>query len=180
MSEEKLLDHDADGIKELDNPLPSWWLYLFYVSIIWSFYYYVATMFIGTTPAERAQAAMAKLNSTEKSVEVMLAEGDYTDFSNDPDILAQGQSVYKTNCASCHGVDGGGLVGPNMADNYWIHGAEFADMYRVVIEGVPDKGMISWKPILKDSEIRAVISYLKTFAGTTPSKPKAPEGVLIE
>ncbi len=180
MADEKVLDHDADGIKELDNPLPAWWLYLFYVSIIFSFYYYVASMFIGTTAADRAQAAMAKLQGQEQTVEMMLASGN-AEFSKDEMVLASGKEIYTTRCASCHAADGGGLVGPNMTDNYWIHGrGEFADMYRVVVEGVPEKGMISWKPILSDDEIRAVVSYLKTFEGTTPANPKAPEGNLVE
>lgn len=195
-----LFDHEVDGIRELDNVLPRWWLLLFYFSIIFAviylFYYEVSKAGKGSIAAYEAEMAAAEVQMAKHAV------NDYTAYpagtagtggeggdaaapppaagndepSSDAAILAEGKQIYMMNCFACHAADGGGLVGPNMTDNYWIHGHTFADNLRVINEGVLEKGMIAWKTVLKQDQIYAVASYLYTLRGTTPAAPKAPEG----
>ena len=188
--EGKLLDHNYDGIQELDNPLPSWWVNLFYGSIIFSFFYLIIFSFFIPAEGVRVDEAVKKILEPEKKVEVVAeptasTASDATSstvavdpgFPNDEDTLAAGKKVFMAKCLACHGAQGEGLVGPNFTDDYWIHGkGTEADMYKVVIEGVPDKGMISWKPMMSDEEIRAVVVYVKSLQGTNPPNPKAPQG----
>jgi cytochrome c oxidase cbb3-type subunit III len=95
--------------------------------------------------------------------------------TNESALMAQGQQIYTTYCAPCHRPDGGGLVGPNLTDDYWIHGNSYTDSVKVIINGVPEKGMLTWRGVLKPQEIQAVASYVYTLRGTTPPNPKPPE-----
>jgi cytochrome c oxidase cbb3-type subunit 3 len=95
--------------------------------------------------------------------------------SKEPSALAQGQQTFLTLCAPCHRPDGGGLVGPNLCDTYWIHGSNYLDSLKIIINGVPEKGMLTWRGLLKPSEIQAVASYIYTLRGTDPPNPKPPE-----
>ncbi len=189
-NEGKLLDHNYDGIQELDNPLPSWWVSLFYGSIVFAFIYLVLFSFFIPSEGVRADEAVKKLMEPEKVVAVATESTTPTasvdasstaavdpGFPNDEDTLAAGKKVFMSKCLACHGAQGEGLVGPNMTDDYWIHGkGTELDIYNVVVNGVPEKGMISWKPMMSDEEIRAVVVYLKTLQGTNPPNPKAPQG----
>ena len=173
-----LLDHEADGIKELDNNLPRWWVWLFYLCILYSIlymgYYHVfragdlqATEYDKEWKQGEAikSGAIAKFESSLNSLEP----------SKDQAVLATGQQTYTTLCAPCHRADGGGLVGPNLCDDYWIHGSNYLDHLKIIINGVPEKGMLTWRGVLKPSEIQAVASYIQTFRGTTPPNPKPRE-----
>src|SRR5690606_6343141 len=101
-------------------------------------------------------------------------------FALDPSVQEQGKTVYATNCASFHAPDGGGLIGPNITDNYWIHGGKPADIYHVVAGGVLDKGMPPWEKTLKPEQLRAVVAYVVSLKGTSPANPKAPQGDLVQ
>lgn len=174
--DENLLDHNYDGIQELDNPLPSWWVSLFYATIAFSVVYMILFTFFIPGTGVLADKKMGQLTgkSDQAADAAPLTAGD---FPSDAASLEKGRQIYLGKCAACHGNEGQGLVGPNMADAYWIHGkGTEADMYKVVIDGVPEKGMISWKPLMTDQDIRAVVVYLKTLQGTTPGNPKAPQG----
>jgi cytochrome c oxidase cbb3-type subunit 3 len=172
-----LLDHSYDGIQELDNNLPRWWVWLFYITIIYAamylVYYHVACagdlsaaeytkeMKAGT---ELKAAAMGKFESSMASLQP----------STDAAVLDSGKVVYGKFCAPCHRVDGGGLVGPNLTDDYWIHGSNYCDTVKVIWDGVPAKGMVTWKTVLKPDEIQSVASYIYTLRGAkllTPGKP---------
>jgi cytochrome c oxidase cbb3-type subunit 3 len=111
------------------------------------------------------QAALAKFEATISTLAP----------SKDATILGQGKQTFLTLCAPCHRADAGGLVGPNLCDDYWIHGSNFTDNVKVIVNGVPEKGMLTWKGILKPSEIHAVASYIYTLRGTKPVNPKPPE-----
>lgn len=185
--DEKLLDHNYDGIQELDNPLPTWWVYLFYITIVFSFAYMILFSFfmpsMGAMADEKVEKLTTKLvqavaPTADSEAETNSASvSDVMIFPNDEDALDLGKKVYDSKCLACHGAKGEGLVGPNLTDDYWIHGkGSEADMYKVVVEGVPDKGMISWQPLLNDEEIKAVVVYMKTLQGTNPANPKAPQG----
>jgi len=173
-----LLDHEVDGIKELDNKLPRWWVWLFYITIAFSAVYlvYYHVLHVGDLQAaeyekewkkgeEIKSAAIAKFEATLGTLEP----------SQDAAVLQIGQQKFLTLCAPCHRQDGGGLVGPNLTDDYWIHGAKFVDNLRTIINGVPEKGMLTWRGMLKPSEIQAVASYIYTLRGTKPENPKPPE-----
>lgn len=181
MSEEKdplLMSHEADGIKELDNNLPRWWVWLFNLCIIFSIgyvlYYHVLNM--GMSSAEAYEASM-KIANEQKAAAIKKFEADMATMepSTDQAILSAGQKTFITYCSPCHGMEGQGLVGSNLTDDYWIHGAKFKDTLKTISEGVPAKGMLTWKDQMRPSEIYAVGSYIFTLRGTNPPNPKAPE-----
>jgi cytochrome c oxidase cbb3-type subunit 3 len=173
-----LLDHEADGIRELDNNLPRWWVWLFYLTTAFAAFYLVYYHVLKSGDLQIAQydremktgeaikgAAMGRFESSMATLQP----------SKDPAVLEAGRENYTKLCAPCHRPDGGGLVGPNLCDNYWIHGSNYVDTLKVIWNGVPAKGMVTWKGLLKPSDIQAVASYIQTFRGTTPPNPKPRE-----
>ncbi len=180
-----MLDHDYDGIRELDNILPPWWVGMFYASIIigvaYFSYYHIADK--GLTSAEEY---IAEVEQAEVEVKAYLAQqSDQVDENSvvmleDENELALGESIFINKCAVCHGTQGEGGVGPNMTDNYFIHGGTINDAFKTIKYGVPEKGMISWRSQLRSSDMQRVASYILTLVGTTPSNPKDPEGELYQ
>lgn len=212
--EDNLLDHNYDGIQELDNNLPPWWLNLFYITIIWGvayfFYYHVfdagnlqeaeynaemgyvseegfsffkgySSPFAakdGGTAARQPSVATAQTNELVAEAEIPLA--DYT-LVTDGARLENGSKVFATNCLSCHGALGEGGIGPNLTDTYWISGdGSLNTIVHVIQVGVPVKGMISWKPLLSETDIVDVASHIYNLQGTNPPNPKAPQGEKYE
>jgi cytochrome c oxidase cbb3-type subunit 3 len=178
-----LLDHEVDGIRELDNRLPRWWVWLFYLTILFaaiymSYYHVFAT---GNLAAKGQMIAeyQAEMKAGETLKAAAMARFEATMASLQPskeaDVLARGKKIFLTLCAPCHRPDGGGLVGPNLTDDYWIHGSNFVDNVATIWNGVPAKGMITWKNTLKPNEIYEVASYIYTLRGTHPPNPKPPE-----
>jgi len=187
---DELLDHDYDGIQELDNELPPWWLWLFYITIIWGVIYMVHYHVLGTGPssAEEYQQEMLAAETMYQKLQggseagggIVIGEDQVISPLKDEESLAEGKAVYNKNCIPCHGVNGEGGVGPNMTDEYWIHGATMNDMVRTIVNGVPAKGMVPWGPILNRDEIIQVASYIRTFRGTNPPNGKAPQGEKVD
>jgi cytochrome c oxidase cbb3-type subunit III len=194
MSENKekpMSGHDYDGITELDNNLPQWWVWLFVLTCVWALgymlYYHVMG---GPGQIDEYKAEMAAAG--KPVMEVAAVAGDkpataepppaapavtYSDeASNDETLLAMGEQVYIKNCLVCHAPDGGGLIGPNLCDDSFIHGPTYADSIHVILKGVPAKGMIPWEGVLNPDEVHAVASYIWAMRGTTPANPKPPEG----
>ena len=178
---EIILDHNYDGIKELDNSLPPWWLYSFYISIIFAAVYLLRYhVFDGPsqltefeTEMAEAKAAVEEYKKTAKN----LVDVNTVTVLTDAADLSAGKVIWDTNCVACHMADGGGGIGPNMTDEYWILGGGIKNIFNTISEGGRDgKGMIAWKQQLKPLEMAQVASYLLTFQGTTPANPKAPEG----
>ena len=173
-----LLDHEADGIQELDNNLPRWWVWLFVLCTVFAagylLYYHVLNIgaLSAAEYAKEAREGDALKNAAQAKFEATLTG---LQPSKDANVLAQGTKTFLTYCAPCHRVDGGGLVGPNLCDDYWIHGPNFGDNLKVIINGVPEKGMLTWKGVLQPNEIYAVASYIYTLRGTTPPNPKPRE-----
>ena len=176
-----LLEHDYDGIKELDNNLPPWWVYLFYASIIFGVVYMVRYEVLGADNQEmelQKEIAQAKIDVAEymKTAPDMMDEKTVT-LLTDPADLAVGKKLYTTNCAACHRADGGGQIGPNLTDEEWILGGGVKNIFHTLVNGGRDgKGMIAWKGTLKPKEMQKVASYIVSLKGSNPADAKAPEG----
>jgi cytochrome c oxidase cbb3-type subunit 3 len=179
-----LLDHEYDGIRELDNKLPRWWVWLFwgcnFFAVFYLSYYHVfARGDLAREGQMRAEyLAEMKIGNAIKARTIADFEGkiDTATPSKDPVILARGQATFALKCAPCHRADGGGLVGPNLCDDYWIHGSNFSDNVKIIWNGFESKGMLSWKKQgMKPNEILEVASYIYTLRGTHPKNPKPPE-----
>lgn len=181
-SEPLLLDHEYDGIRELDNRLPRWWVWLFYGTILFSAgyltYYHVLAM--GDLSAAEYQKEM-QIGNAIKAAAIARFESTWESLrpSNDPAVLARGKATFQLKCAPCHRHDGGGLVGPNLTDAYWIHGSNFVDNVRTIWNGVKEKGMLAWKEQgMKPAEVIEVASYIYTLRGARLEKPgKPPENL---
>jgi cytochrome c oxidase cbb3-type subunit 3 len=173
-------DHEYDGIKELDNPLPPWLKYLFYVTIIISVSYLILLFVLKDESIiqvkeyrKEVMAARTKTEVASKEEAVKTAAAPLTQEQ----ILAAGKVIFDKVCYVCHGKFGEGLVGPNFTDQYWIHGGKPEDLLKVINEGVIEKGMISYKSQLNKTQINNVIVYILSLQGTNPPNQKAPQGV---
>ena len=179
--EQLLLAHDYDGIKELDNNLPPWWVYLFYGCIAFAAIYLVRFEILGGDNQEtelKNEMAQAKIEVAEymKTAPDLMNEKTVT-LLTDPADLAAGKAIFTTNCVACHRVDAGGQIGPNLTDKYWILGGGIKNVFHTLVNGGRDgKGMISWKATLKPKEMQKVASYVLSLSGSNPKDPKAPDG----
>ena len=178
---EILSSYDYDGIRELDNKLPPWWLWLFYITIAFGVIYLINYHFAGRDWSsgkeweQEMETAQAEIDAYLATRTDLVNENTVT-LLEDESSLSMGKEIYDGLCAVCHAIDGGGGVGPNMTDEYWLHGGDIKDLFRTIKVGVPEKGMISWKSQLKPSQMQQVASYILSFQGTTPADPKDPEG----
>lgn len=176
-----LMDHDYDGIKELDNNLPPWWVYLFYACIVFSAVYLVRYQIMGAPDQEaelKTEMAQAKIDVAEymKTAPDLMDENSVV-LLDDALSISKGKEIFTTNCVACHRADAGGQIGPNLTDDYWILGGGIKNLFHTITNGGRDgKGMIAWKASLKPKEIQAVASYIISLKGSDPKEPKAPEG----
>ncbi|MBK0368466.1 cbb3-type cytochrome c oxidase N-terminal domain-containing protein [Flavobacterium agrisoli] len=176
-----LLNHDYDGIKELDNNLPPWWVYLFYATIVFAVVYMFRFEVFGDDNQEdelRKELAQAKIEVDEymKTAPDLMDENSVT-LLTDPADLDAGKGIFVTNCVACHRADAGGQIGPNLTDTHWILGGGIKNIFHTITNGGRDgKGMIAWKASLKPKEIQKVASYIISLQGSNPADPKAPEG----
>ena len=180
--QDKLLNHTYDGIQEYDNPMPRWWLLTFAATIVFSVIYLFNIGPVGSGKGriadyEADMAAYARAHPAptggDMSSDQLLA------LVKDEEAMEEGKEAYTAYCASCHAPDGGGLIGPNLADAYWLHGGTIADIYKTVTIGVLEKGMPPWGKTLKPEQLSAVVAYVSTLQGTTPANPKAPQGTPV-
>lgn len=181
--EEVLTDHEYDGIKELDNVLPPWWVAMFYATIVFAFVYLVHYHVLGTGDLQIAEYEASVVKAEEEIAAYMAIAGEQVDENTvtlvaDASRLSNGEKIYFQHCVTCHGEEGQGGVGPNFADEYWIHGGSINDVFATVKYGVPAKGMISWRAQLSPKDMQDVSSFIFTFQGTNPSNQKASEGEL--
>lgn len=178
-----MLDHDYDGIHELDNVLPPWWLWLFYGTIIYAVVYLVNVHVIGVWPhqadeyAQEMAQAKADVAAYQAQFKGMVDENNVTLLTDAPSV-AGGASIFAANCTPCHGtqLEGKEGLGPNLTDIYWKHGGGIKNVFHTITFGVPEKGMISWKAQLKPLEIQQLASFILSKAGSNPPNAKAPEG----
>ena len=183
---EIILDHNYDGIKELDNNLPPWWLYGFYASIVFGAVYLIKyhvfnadNQFVELeTEYAEAKIAIEEYKKTAKD----LVDYKTVEVLTEASDLNNGKNIFETNCIACHKIDGGGGIGPNLTDKYWVLGGGISNVFKTISQGGRDgKGMAAWsKEGLKPSEIAQVASYVLSLQGTSPAKPKDPEGEIWE
>ena len=179
--QEIVLDHNYDGIRELDNNLPPWWKYLFYVTIVFGVAYFVYyEMFDGPSQIVEyeTEVAQAKVDIAEfKKNNKDLIDAESVELLTSASDLAAGKTIFSDNCVACHKDSGGGGIGPNLTDDYWILGGGIKNIYNTISEGGrAGKGMIAWKTDLKPNEIAQVSSYVMSLHGTNPADGKEAEG----
>ncbi|RZK50786.1 MAG: c-type cytochrome [Pedobacter sp.] len=181
IEEEKDLEipHTYDEIKELNNPIPTWFNVLFYGTIIFGIgYYYYYHFSTGLRQddeyeLEMTMAAKAKIEYLAKSAE----KYDENSVKVDAALIENGAKVYLANCTACHGDKGQGIVGPNLTDDHWIHGGSVNDIFKVIKYGVSDKGMTAWEKSLTSKQIAELANYIISLQGTNPPGAKAPQGI---
>ena len=177
------LGHDYDGIRELDNRLPPWWLYGFYLCIIFAGIYMYRYHVAHSAPlsAEELRIDLAKADA-EKEAYLKNAASNVDENTvkllTSPDDLDAAKKIFTTVCAACHKADGGGMVGPNLTDDYWLHGGSIKDIFKTIKYGWPEKGMQSWKDTYSPTQIAQLASYVKSLHGTKPAVAKEPQGTL--
>lgn len=186
--EDRLLDHEYDGIREYDNPLPRWWVWILWVSIVYSIVYLVNIIpGVGSGPGrvknyENEMAAALEKFGDPRAAAMANAVDDATvrAAAGDPARITAGQQTFVTYCASCHREDAGGNIGPNLTDDFWIHGAMPSQIHNTVSNGVLDKGMPAWSAVLKPDQVLSVAAYVLTLHDTHPKDPKEPQGTKEE
>ena len=174
--------HEYDNIRELDNNLPMWWTGLFILTIVFAVIYVLRYHVIKTAPSQEEEYENEIVAAGQAFPASTVAVIDTTNIKqqNDQGSLSSGKAIWDKNCVVCHLAQGQGLVGPNLTDEYWIHGCKFQDIFKTITEGVPEKGMISWKNQLSPDQIKMVASFVMTLKGTHPPNPKPPQGVKCE
>lgn len=176
-----MMEHAYDGILEIDNPIPAWFMTLFYGSILVSVVYLFAYHVVGDGQIMTTEykEQLAEGEAVKKSFMEKFAKSineNNVAILKDSKAIEDGKKLYTQNCIACHAADGGGGVGPNLTDEYWLHGSNVKSVYHTISEGVAEKGMISWKKSLNPLQIQQIMSYIFTMKGTKPAKPKEPQG----
>jgi len=181
--EDKVLDHDVDGIREYDNPLPGWLMAIWWGSLIFSILYigfYALAFGPASMEAEyRAEAVAdhARLQAYyDANPMVPPSSEEMLTGAADEAELAKGLDRYTKTCAACHGDAGQGLIGPNLADAYWLHGGTVSQIFTTIAKGVPAKGMPPWGRAIAPDELKALVSYIRSIQGTDPADAKQAEG----
>ncbi len=162
---EKLRPANADGIEEFDNALPRWWVWLFRFTILFAVIYMAWLHLLGGESIQQ-----------EYMREVAALENVSHSSASESETSGGGQAAYATNCLPCHGAAGEGTIGPNLTDKFWIHGGKPDQIEKTIADGVLDKGMPAWKPILGEAKVRQLVSYVITLKGSNPPNPKAAQG----
>lgn len=178
------LDHDYDGIKELDNALPPWWLYGFYLTILFSVVYLYQYHVSKSAPLQvqelNNEFAAAKLEAEEYAkTHPKKVDENTIEYAANADFISAGKTLFGQKCVACHGPEGQGLQGPNLTDEYWKNGGSIKNIFKTIKNGVPNMGMIAWGQELTPNQIETLANYIKSIKGTNPVNPKAPEGDLF-
>ena len=175
------LGHNYDGIRELDNRLPPWWLYGFYITIIFAGVYLWRYHVSHTAPSSEEEFQIAMTRAEEQKAEYLKKAAANVDentvrlLTQETDLQA-GNNVFQSNCAACHGKAGEGMVGPNLTDEYWLHGGSVKDIFKTIKYGVPEKGMKSWKDDFSPTQLAQLSSYIHSLKGTNPPNGKEKQG----
>ncbi len=182
------LDHNYDGIKELDNHLPPWWKGLFYGSIVFALIYMGVYHLTDTLPLS-LQEYQNEITKAEDDLRILKASqpAEVVDektllFTKDATIIGRGKLVFmSSNCGSCHRADGGGnSIGPNLTDEYWLHGGEIGNVFSTIKNGVVEKAMPAWGKVMSQKDVRDVAFYVMSLQGSNPPNAKSPQGTLFK
>jgi cytochrome c oxidase cbb3-type subunit 3 len=183
LSEEKslLIAHDFDGIHELDNPTPAWFMVLFYATITFAVVYLLSYHVFGFGQLQDEEYKTEMLVAAKEKEAYLAKAANQVDettvkLSAEPAVLAEGQTVFKQSCAPCHGDKAQGMVGPNLTDDYWLHGGKINDIFKTIKYGVTAKGMPTWEKQLSPKQIANVANYIKSIRGTNPAGAKEAQG----
>jgi cytochrome c oxidase cbb3-type subunit III len=182
--QDQLLDHEYDGIREYDNPLPRWWVWMFagsfWFSVAYFFHYHVSGNGVSVAAAYEADVAEAREQAAKSNLAAPVSEESLGKLMADPALMKDTQALFGLRCAPCHGDRGQGLIGPNLTDNTWLHGhGTLTDIYGVIDQGVLAKGMPAWGKQLSPIEVRKLAAFVGSKRGTA-LPGKAPEGELVE
>ncbi len=174
---ERLMDHAYDGIQEYDNPLPRWWVWIFWATVVFAVIYYFDFTGAIRGPGRIKEYEQSMADAARRwPTGARMGAAELVALSKDSRALALGKATFTANCSPCHRPDGGGLIGPNLTDDYWIHGGTLPDIYKTINEGVLAKGMPNWGKMLKPDQVKAVAVYVASLRGSNPPNPKAPQG----
>jgi cytochrome c oxidase cbb3-type subunit 3 len=183
LSQEKelVMAHEYDGIQELDNPIPGWFMYLFYITIVFAIGYLLIYHVFGIGQLQYAEykTEMAEADVAKKeflSKQANRVDENSVKLLSDPATISAGQAIFKTTCAACHGEHGQGVVGPNLTDDFWLHGGKINDVFKTIKYGVPAKGMPTWEKQLSAKQISDVANYVESLHDTNPAGAKEPQG----
>jgi len=179
-----LLDHEYDGIREYDNPLPRWWVLAFWASFFFSLGYVVHYHLTGhgksVAQSYEEDLRVAREERAKQTLGEAPSEAALGTLMADPDLMRDAKALFAQRCSVCHAADGQGLIGPNLTDDHFIHGDNrLMDIYAVVSHGVPEKGMPAWDLQLQPIEVRKLVAYVGTLRGKHLTG-KAPEGHPVE
>lgn len=177
------MGHDYDGIRELNNPTPPWWRWSFYFSVVFAVVYMWRFQIAHSAPSQLEELAIAETAAAEAKEEYLKNAANNIDENNvtllaGADDIASGQKLFSSNCAPCHGPQAQGVVGPNLTDDYWLHGGSVKAVFTTIKYGIPDKGMKSWKDDFSPKQLAELASYIKSIHGSNPANPKEPQGAL--
>lgn len=183
-----VLDHNYDGIKELDNHLPPWWSWLFIGTVIWSAVYLFVYHVSGSMPLQMQEYQTELVDAEQQAIRLRASQPQAVIDENalvyapDEAIIIKGKAVFQSsNCASCHRNDGGGnAIGPNLTDKYWIHGGDVKSVFALIKNGAVEKGMPAWGKVMSPKDVYDVAFYVMSLQGTNPPDAKAPQGVIFE
>lgn len=177
------IDHEYDGITELDNPVPIWFNALFYGTIFFGLVYLMVYHVFGWG-LNQDQEYVREVELAEKAKQEYLAQAanlvDENSVEFNAALAPAGKAIFTANCAACHGANGEGQIGPNLTDRFWLHGGEIKDLFKTIKYGVPEKGMVPWEQTLTPGQIAEVASYIVTLRDTNPGNPKPAEGVEVK
>lgn len=173
--------HEYDGIKEADNALPNWWLAILYGTLAFGAVYWLAAESFKTVPSPRAAydeevAKAAAVEAARVKAQGVVTDESLATMSKDGKTTAEGQAIFASTCAACHLATGGGSIGPNLTDEFWLHGSSPTHVYNTIREGYTAKGMPAWGGTLGEERVRTVAAYVLTLKNTNVAGGKAPQG----
>jgi cytochrome c oxidase cbb3-type subunit III len=176
--EEIIFHHEYDGIRELDNNLPPWWVYMFYATIIFAIVY-LGYYHLSSSSDLQIAEYNKEMERAEKLMASRMNENTVT-LVSDKAMLEEGKKIFLENCAACHGMEGQGTIGPNLVDQYWLHGGGVKNIFKTIKNGVAGKSMRAWQNDFSPKQMQEVASYIITLQGTKPANAKEPQGELYE
>jgi cytochrome c oxidase cbb3-type subunit 3 len=172
-------EHSFDGIQEFDNRLPRWWVGTFVLTVLAALFLWTTRHTFSSAPTLREgyEKDLAELKALQEAKGSLgPTDDEVRAWVQDPRELAEGRRIFQTNCVACHGAYGQGVIGPNLTDNYWLHGGKPSQIAHTITTGVPEKGMPTWKGVLSSTDIRHAAAYVVSLRGSHPANPKAPQG----